>query len=105
MLRITFPYLLFISMMSLAASILNSYGRFALPAFTPVLHNLTMIPAMFLLAPRCKVAPVGLAWGVLAAGLLPLVLLWPALGQLGVRPRLRLGLCPADVATGGRLRL
>ena len=52
MLRITFPYLLFISMMSLASSVLNSFGRFALPAFTPVLHNLTMIAAMLWLAPR-----------------------------------------------------
>src|SRR3546814_10883571 len=105
MLRITFPYLLFISMMSLAASILNSYGRFALPAFTPVLHNLTMIAAMFWLAPRFEVAPVGLAWGVLAAGLLQLVLLWPALGRLGLRPRLRLGFGHAEVRTVGRLML
>src|SRR3546814_2099325 len=103
MLRITFPYLLFISMMSLAASILNSYGRFALPAFTPVLHNLTMIAAMFWLAPRFEVAPVWLAWGVLAAGLLQLVLLWPALGRLGLRPRLRLGFGHAGVRKVGRL--
>lgn len=105
MLRITFPYLLFISMMSLAASILNSYGRFALPAFTPVLHNLTMIAAMFWLAPRFDVPPVGLAWGVLAAGVLQLVLLWPALGRFGLRPRLRLGFGHAEVRKVGRLML
>lgn len=105
MLRITFPYLLFISMMALAASILNSFGRFALPAFTPVLHNLTLIAAMFWLAPRFEVPPVGLAWGVLIAGALQLALLWPALGRLGVRPRLRLGFSHPDVRKVGKLML
>ena len=105
MLRITFPYLLFISMMSLAASALNSFGRFALPAFTPVLHNLTMIAAMLWLAPRFAVPPHGLAWGVLIAGALQLVLLWPALGRLGLRPRLRPGFRHPDVRKVGRLML
>lgn len=105
MLRITFPYLLFISMMSLAASILNSTGRFALPAFTPVLHNLTMIAAMFWLAPRFEVPPVGLAWGVLIAGFLQLVLLWPALGRLGLRPRLKPGFKHPQVRKVARLML
>jgi putative peptidoglycan lipid II flippase len=105
MLRITFPYLLFISMMALAGSVLNSEGRFALPAFTPVLHNLTMIAAMFWLAPRFEVPPVGLAWGVLIAGFLQLVLLWPALGRLGLRPRLRPGFRHPDVRRVGKLML
>ncbi|TKS53591.1 murein biosynthesis integral membrane protein MurJ [Luteimonas yindakuii] len=105
MLRITFPYLLFISMMSLAASILNSTGRFGLPAFTPVLHNLTMIAAMLWLAPRFEVPPVGLAWGVLAAGVLQLALLWPSLGRLGLRPRLRPGFGHPEVRKVGRLML
>ncbi|MGV8922562.1 MAG: murein biosynthesis integral membrane protein MurJ [Thermomonas sp.] len=105
MLRVTFPYLLFISMMSLSASVLNSFGRFGLPAFTPVLHNLTMIAAMFWLAPRFDVQPMGLAWGVLIAGFLQLVLLWPALGRLGLRPRLRLGFKHPDVRRVGKLML
>ncbi|WP_425563094.1 murein biosynthesis integral membrane protein MurJ [Luteimonas vadosa] len=105
MLRITFPYLLFISMMSLAASILNSTGRFGLPAFTPVLHNLTMIAAMFWLAPRFAVPPVGLAWGVLIAGFLQLALLWPALGRLGLRPTLKLGFAHGEVRKVARLML
>jgi len=105
MLRVTFPYLTFISMMALAASILNSFGKFGLPAFTPVLHNLTMIAAMFWLAPRFDVPPVGLAWGVLIAGFLQLVLLWPALGRLGLRPRLRLGFRHPEVRKVGRLML
>jgi putative peptidoglycan lipid II flippase len=105
MLRITFPYLLFISMMSLAGSILNSHGRFGLPAFTPVLHNLTMIAAMLWLAPRFELPPVGLAWGVLAAGFLQLALLWPALGRFGLRPRLRPGFGHPEVRKVGRLML
>lgn len=105
MLRVTFPYLLFISMMALAASILNSFGKFALPAFTPVLHNLTMIAAMFWLAPRFGVRPMGLAWGVLIAGFLQLALLWPALGRLGLRPRLRLGFRHPEVRKVGKLML
>ncbi len=105
MLRITFPYLLFISMMSLAASILNSFGRFGLPAFTPVLHNLTMIAAMLWLAPRFQVPPQGLAWGVLVAGVLQLALLWVALGRLGLRPRLRPGFDHAEVRKVAKLML
>ena len=105
MLRITFPYLLFISMMALASSVLNSHGRFGLPAFTPVLHNLTMIAAMLWLAPRFSLPPKGLAWGVLGAGFLQLALLWPALGRLGLRPRLRAGFRHAEVRKVGRLML
>ena len=105
MLRVTFPYLVFISMMALAGSVLNSFGRFALPAFTPVLHNLTMIAAMFWLAPRFDIRPMGLAWGVLVAGFLQLALLWPALGRLGLRPRLRMGFAHPDVRKVGKLML
>ena len=86
MLRIAFPYLLFISMMALAASVLNSFGKFALPAATPVLHNLTMIAAMLWLAPKFAEPVKALAWGMLAAGILQLLVLWPALVRLGIRP-------------------
>lgn len=105
LLRITFPYLFFISLMSLASSILNSHGRFALPAFTPVLHNLTLIAAMLWLAPRFEIPPVGLAWGVLLAGLLQLMLLWPVLGRYGLRPRPRLGFRNPEVRRVGKLML
>ena len=103
MLRIAFPYLLFISMMALAASVLNSFGRFGLAAFTPVLHNLTLIAAMLWLAPRFDVPPKGIAWGVVIAGALQLALLWGALGRLGLRPRLRWGFAHADVRRVGKL--
>jgi len=51
MLRVTFPYLVFISMTALAGAVLNSHGRFGLAAVTPVLHNVAMITAMLALAP------------------------------------------------------
>ncbi|MBB5207079.1 murein biosynthesis integral membrane protein MurJ [Chiayiivirga flava] len=103
MLRIAFPYLLFISMMALAASVLNSVGRFGLAAFTPVLHNVALIAAMLWLAPRFDVPPYGIAWGVVIAGALQLALLWGALGRLGLRPRLRWGFSHPDVRRVGRL--
>ena len=105
MLRITFPYLLFISMMALAASILNSFGKFALPAVTPVLHNLTVIAAMLWLAPRFDVPAKALAWGVLAAGILQLLVLWPSLGKLGLRPTLKPGFGNPDVKRVAKLML
>lgn len=105
MLRITFPYLVFISMMALAASVLNSFGKFALPAVTPVLHNLTVIAAMLWLAPRFEVPAKALAWGVLAAGILQLLVLWPALGRLGLRPRLKPGFGNPDVKRVAKLML
>lgn len=89
MLRITFPYLAFISMTALSGSVLNSFRQFGLPAFTPVLHNLSVIFAMLVLARFFEVPEFALAWGVFLAGLMQLLLLWPALGRLGLRPRLK----------------
>lgn len=103
MLRITFPYLLFISMMALVASVLNSFGRFALPAVTPVLHNLVMIVAMLWLTQYFEVKAKALAWGVLAAGILQLIVLWPALGRLGLRPTLKPGFGHPDVRRVAKL--
>jgi putative peptidoglycan lipid II flippase len=107
MLRITFPYLVFISLMALAASVLNSFGRFALPAATPVLHNLVVIAAMLLLTGYFPepLKPKALAWGVLAAGVLQLVVLWPALGRLGLRPTFKPGFRHPDVRRVARLML
>lgn len=105
MLRITFPYLLFISMMALVASVLNSFGKFALPAVTPVLHNLVMIAAMVWLAPRFAEPAKALAWGVLIAGILQLVVLWPALGRLGLRPTFKPGFGHPDVRRVAKLMI
>ncbi|MBW3549251.1 MAG: murein biosynthesis integral membrane protein MurJ [Proteobacteria bacterium] len=105
MLRITFPYLTFISMTALAGAVLNSFRQFGLPALTPVLHNLAVIGAMLLLAGYLDVPEKALAWGVLAAGLLQLLLLWPAMGRLGIRPRFRFNLRHAGVRRVMKLML
>lgn len=92
MLRITFPYLTFISMTALAGAVLNSFRQFGLPALTPVLHNLTLIGAMLLLPRFLGVEEKALAWGVLIAGVLQMLVLWPAMGRLGLRPKFRFNL-------------
>ena len=91
MLRITFPYLLFISMASLAGGVLNSHQRFAIPALSPVLLNVAMITAALALAPRMAQPVMALAWGVFAAGILQLAFHLPSLARLGLLPRPRLG--------------
>ena len=105
LLRIVFPYLALVSMTALAGAVLNSFQRFALPAVTPVLHNLAVIAAMVWLSPLLAVPITALAWGVLAAGVLQLALLWPAMGRLGLRPRLRLKLNHPGVRRVGALML
>jgi len=105
MLRITFPYLVFIALTALAGAVLNSHDRFGLAALTPVLHNVAMIAAMLALAPLLEVPPMALAWGVLLAGVLQFLLLWPALGRIGARPRLRLDFRHPAVRRVGTLML
>ncbi|MFC3549861.1 murein biosynthesis integral membrane protein MurJ [Lysobacter cavernae] len=101
MLRITFPYALFISLASMAGGILNSYQRFAVPALSPVLLNLSMIAAALCLAPLMRdwgYEPVlALAWGVFVAGVLQLAFQLPSLAKLGLLPRPRWGRAHAGV--------
>ncbi len=89
MLRVTFPYLLFISLTALAGGILNSMGRFGVPAFTPVLLNLSLVAAALWLAPRMAEPVTALAWGVFIAGVAQLALQLPFLARLGLLPRPR----------------
>lgn len=91
MLRITFPYIMLISLTALAGGILNTFERFLVPALTPVLLNLSMIAAALLLAGRLEVPVTALAWGVLVAGFAQLLLQVPALIRLGLMPRPRWG--------------
>lgn len=91
MLRIVFPYLLFISLVALAAGILQTHGRFAAAAFTPVLLNLSLIGAALWLAPRMQEPVIGLAWGVFIAGAAQLLFQVPFLYRIGMLPRPRLG--------------
>ena len=91
MLRITFPYIMLISLTALSAGILNTFERFLIPALTPVLLNLSLIAAALLLADHLAVPVTALAWGVLAAGIAQLLLQIPALVRLGLMPRPRWG--------------
>lgn len=89
MIRITFPYLFLISMTGFAGAILNSYGRFAVPAFTPVLLNLSLIGAALWISPRLSEPAVGLAWGVLIAGMVQFCFQLPFLRRIHLLPRPR----------------
>ena len=91
MLRITFPYILLISLTALAGGLLHTFDRFLVPALTPVLLNLSLIAAAMLLSARMEVPVKALAWGVLAAGFLQLVVQVPSLLRLGLLPRPRWG--------------
>ncbi|WP_442497705.1 murein biosynthesis integral membrane protein MurJ [Methylobacter sp. sgz302048] len=89
MLRITFPYLFFISSVAFAGSVLNAHGKFAIPALTPALLNICMIAAAIWLAPLMAEPVVALAWGVFIAGVVQLLFQMPALMRLGLLPRPR----------------
>jgi len=91
MVRITFPYLFLITLTAFAAAILNTYRRFAVPAFTPVFLNLTMIAAAIWMAPFFPQPIYALAWGVLIAGLIQLAFQLPFLARLKMLPRLHWG--------------
>jgi putative peptidoglycan lipid II flippase len=91
MLRLTFPYILLISMTAMAGGILNTWKHFAVPAFTPVILNLCLIASAVWLAPRLEVPITALAWGVLLAGILQLLFQLPFLYREGLLPRPRWG--------------
>ena len=90
MLRITFPYLMLISLTAMAGAVLNTYNNFAVPAITPVLLNVSMILAAIYLAPYCSEPVVALAWGVLIAGIAQLIFQLPFLMKINllIIPRL-----------------
>ncbi len=87
MLRITFPYLMFISLTAFAGGILNSFGRFAIPAITPVFLNIVMIIASLWFTPFFKEPALALAWGIFLGGIVQLVFQWPFLKKLNLLPR------------------
>ena len=90
MLRITFPYLFLISMTAFAGAILNSYDRFAVPALTPALLNLSLIASALLLSPYFAQPEIALAWGVLIAGISQLLFQLPFLVRMQLMPTPRL---------------
>ncbi len=89
MLRICFPYILFVSLVSFCAGLLNTYGAFKAPAFTPVLLNLSSIAFMLWVAPHMEKPIVALAWAVFFGGLAQLLFQVPFLRRIGMWPRPR----------------
>ena len=89
MLRFTFPYLLFVSLTAFAGGILNTYGRFAIPAFTPVILNVVLIVAAVWLAPRLEEPGMALAYAVFISGVLQLLFQLPYLARIRALPRPR----------------
>jgi putative peptidoglycan lipid II flippase len=87
MIRIVFPYILFVSLVSLAGGVLNVFRRFAIPAFTPVLLNLSIIGAAIFLARWVDPPIVALAWGVAIGGLAQLLLQIRPLFAIGMLPK------------------
>lgn len=87
MLRFTFPYLLLISLTAFAGSVLNSYGRFAVPAFTPVLLNLVLIGFAVGVSPYLASPIMALAYAVLVAGMVQLAFQLPFLKRMDLLPR------------------
>jgi putative peptidoglycan lipid II flippase len=89
LIRIVFPYILFVSMVSLAGGILNVYRLFAIPAVTPVLLNLSIIGSALFLAPYFNPPIKALAWGVFIGGIAQLALQIRPLMSIGMLPRPR----------------
>lgn len=92
MTRVMFPYIGFMSLVALSAGVLQTWKRFAVPAASPVLLNLSVMLAAWLLTPwlqRRGIEPIhALAVGVLLGGVLQLAVQWPALQAIGMRPRI-----------------
>lgn len=86
LIRITFPYLMLISLTGFAGAILNSYDRFAIPAVTPVFLNIFMIAAALLVADFFPNPAYALAWSILVAGIFSLLFQLPFLQQLHLLP-------------------
>ncbi|HSS27807.1 MAG TPA: murein biosynthesis integral membrane protein MurJ, partial [Usitatibacter sp.] len=89
MLRICFPYILFVSLVSFCAGVLNTYGAFKAPAFTPVLLNVSFIACALWLAPHMERPIVALAWAVFIGGLVQLAFQVPFLRRVHMWPAIR----------------
>jgi putative peptidoglycan lipid II flippase len=95
--RITFPYLFLVTLTAFAGAVLNTFGRFAIPAVTPVFLNLLMIAAALWIAPLLSAPIFALAWAVLVAGGVQLVFQLPFLAKLRLLSRVRWGFGDPDV--------
>ncbi|MCH8135953.1 MAG: murein biosynthesis integral membrane protein MurJ, partial [Proteobacteria bacterium] len=105
MLRFTFPYLFFVSLTAFAGGILNTYGRFGVPAFTPVILNVVLIAAAIWWSPRLDEPGMALAYAVLIAGICQLLFQLPFLARIGALPRPRWAPQHAGVRRAVRLMI
>ncbi len=89
MLKITFPYIAFISLVGVSGAVLNTLNRFAVAAFTPVLLNISIIACAWYLSPHLEQPAFALAWGVFIGGIVQLLFQLPFLYRAGflVKPR------------------
>src|SRR5574344_486415 len=83
LLKITFPYLFFITLTAVSGAVLNIYGKFAIPALTPCLLNISMICSCVFIAPYMQDANTALAWGVVIGGVIQCLFQLPFLYKLG----------------------
>ncbi len=103
LLRLTFPFLLFVSMTALAGGALNSFHRFGMPALAPVILNLCMISSALWLAPRLQTPILALGWAILAGGVVQLLFLLPQLARLDLLDWPQWGFTSPDVRKVMRL--
>ena len=97
LLRITSPYIFFISLVAVAAGILNTYNKFAVPAFSPALLNLCFIGGALWLAPYFDPPILALAWAVFIGGFVQLAFQLPFLKKIGMLPNVRFSLKDAGM--------
>jgi putative peptidoglycan lipid II flippase len=90
MTRIMFPYIVFISLTSLASGVLNTYRQFSLPAFAPMLLNVAFISAALFVAPHMRQPVYALAWAVIVGGVLQFLVQLPGLKRIDMMPRISL---------------
>ena len=105
MLRFTFPYLFFVSLTAFAGGILNTYGRFGVPAFTPVILNVVLIAAAIWWSPRLEEPGMALAYAVFIAGCCQLLFQLPFLARIRALPRPKWAPRHAGVRRAVRLML
>jgi len=97
LLRITTPYIFFISLVAVSAGILNTYNKFWVPAFAPILLNICFIGAALWLAPYFHPPILALAWAVFVAGIVQLAFQIPFLKKIGMLPNIRFSLKDAGM--------
>ena len=105
MLRFTFPYLLFISLVAFAGGILNTYGRFGAPAFSPVILNVVLIGFAIWVSPMLEEPGMALAIGVFVAGVVQLLFQLPFLAGIKAVPRPKWNPRHEGVRRAGKLML